>query len=455
MQQFRFQLIVSSRPQQITAMSDPKMLTNESVLPRHLGLFGLWLLVVNGLIGAGIFGLPGGAAKLAGEYSPLIYLFCALLILPILLCMAELASYFRGSGGPVRYGTAAFGPFIGFQAGWLYYIARLVSFAANTVLLVDSIGYFWPAATAGINRSILLSVIIASLTFINVVGSVRAMRSLALLTVIKFAVLILLVVAGAAYLGGQVLPGFNPATVFNSPHNIGAATLLLIYAFVGFESVVVPAGEAKNPARDMPRALILGLLLVTLLYIGIQLVSVAAVPDIASSANPLLDVAASLFGTAGAVVLMLGVVASVAANLLGAIFSTPRASFALAEDGSLPRWFAAVQPRFLTPANSIVFFGVLALLLTLYGSFLWLAAATVVSRLLLYGLTCAAVPVLRPKLAASDSFVLPLGYSIPVLGLAACGWLALQVSLSSVLATTLFVLLGTALYFLARWQAKR
>ena len=150
---------------------------------------------------------------------------------------------------------------------------------------------------------------------------------------------------------------------------------------------------------------------------------------------------------------MLGVVASVAANLLGAIFSTPRASFALAEDGSLPRWFGAVQPHFLTPANSIMFFGVLALMLALYGSFLWLAAATVVSRLLLYGLTCAAVPVLRPKLAVSNSFVLPLGYTIPLLGLAACGWLALQVSLSSVIATALFVLLGTALYFLARWQA--
>lgn len=434
-------------------MPDLKTAVAGDTLPRHLGLFGLWLLVVNGLIGAGIFGLPGGAAKLAGEYSPLIYLFCALLILPILLCMAELASYFRGSGGPVRYGTAAFGPFIGFQAGWLYYIARLVSFAANTVLLVDSIGYFWPAATAGINRSILLSLIISCLTLLNVIGSVRAMRSLALLTVIKFAVLLLLVVAGAAYLGGQMLPTFNPANVFSSPYDIGAATLLLIYAFVGFESVVVPAGEAKNPARDMPRALILGLLLVTLLYVGIQLVSVAAVPAIADSSSPLLDVAASLFGPVGAIILMLGVVASVAANLLGAIFSTPRASFALAEDGSLPRWFARVQPRFLTPANSIIFFGVLALLLTLYGSFLWLAAATVVSRLLLYGLTCAAVPVLRPKLAASDSFVLPLGYTIPLLGLASCVWLALQVSLSSVLATALFVLLGTALYFLARWQA--
>ena len=255
-------------------MPDLKTSAPVHSLPRHLGVFGLWLLVVNGLIGAGIFGLPGGAAKLAGEYSPLIYLFCALLILPILLCMAELASYFRHSGGPVRYGTAAFGAFIGFQAGWLYYIARLVSFAANTVLLVDSIGYFWPAATQGINRILLLTTVIASLTLLNVLGSVRAMRSLALLTVLKFAVLLLLVISGASLLGSQLLPTFNPLTVFNSPYDIGGATLLLIYAFVGFESVVVPAGEAKNPARDMPRALLLGLLLVTVLYIGIQLVTI-------------------------------------------------------------------------------------------------------------------------------------------------------------------------------------
>jgi len=439
-------------------MPDARNITASRALPRHLGLVGLWLLVVNGLIGAGIFGLPGGAAKLAGEYSPLIYLFCALLILPILLCMAELASYFRDSGGPVRYGTAAFGPFVGFQAGWLYYIARLVSFAANSALLVDSIGYFWPAATSGLNRVLLLASIVTGLTLLNVVGSVRAIRSLALLTLVKFAVLLLLLVAGAAVLAqkwGELLPSFNPLNVFSGPHDIGAATLLLVYAFVGFESVVVPAGEAKNPARDMPRALLLGLLLVTLLYIGIQLVSVAAVPAIAQSASPLLDVAAALFGTVGAVVLMLGVVASVAANLLGSIFSTPRASFALAEDGRLPRWFGQVQPRFLTPANSIVFFGILALLLTLYGSFLWLAAATVVSRLLLYGLTCAAVPVLRPKLADSASFVLPFGYSIPLLGFAACIWLATQVSLSSVLATSLFVLLGTGLYFMAQWQNRR
>jgi len=418
-------------------------------LPRHLGLFGLWLLVVNGLIGAGIFGLPGGAARLAGEFSPLIYVFCALLILPILLSMAELASYFRGSGGPVRYGTAAFGPFIGFQAGWLYYIARLVSFAANTVLLVDSIAYFWPAATSGSNRVIILTSIVVVLTLLNVVGSVRAMRSLAALTVIKFAVLLLLVVCGLVLLGPAVLTPFSSFTAA-SGYDFGAATLLLIYAFVGFESVVVPAGEAKNPARDMPRALILGLLLVTLLYLAIQLVSMAAVANIAESTTPLLTVASALLGETGAIILMIGVVASVAANLLGAIFSTPRASFALAEDGNLPQWFATISPRFNTPANSIVFFGALALVLTLYGSFLWLAAATVVSRVLLYGLTCAAVPLLRPKLASADSFVLPGGKLVPLLGMASCVWLATQVSLSSIIATALFILLGTLLYLVSQ-----
>lgn len=425
-------------------------LQKQPQMPRNLGLFGLWLLVVNGLIGAGIFGLPGGTAKLAGEYSALIYLFCALLVLPILLCMAELASYYRGSGGPVRYGTDAFGRFAGFQAGWLYYIARLVSFAANTVLLVDSIGYFFPAAKEGGVRIILLLLIVGMLTLVNLVGSLRAMRSLALLTFLKFAVLLLLVFAGVGLYGVQVLdalPFVAPAQ--SHSYDFGAAVLLLVYAFVGFESVVVPAGEARNPARDMPRALILGLALVTVLYIAIQLVSVTAVPDIENSATPLLDAAAAMFGQTGAILLMVGVVASVSANLLGAIFSTPRVTYALAEDGSLPAWFGRVHARFLTPANSIVFFGALALLLTLYGSFLWLAASTVVSRLLLYGMSSAAVPVLRPRFNNADALVLPFGYLFPVLAMLACIWLAFQVSLSSLIATGSFILLGTLLYRLA------
>jgi amino acid transporter len=419
-------------------------------LPRSLGAWGIWLLVVNGMIGAGIFGLPSGAVAAAGAFSPWIYVLCALLILPVLLCFAELASYFRSTGGPIRYATEAFGPFLGFQAGWLFYVARAIAFSANSVLLVDSIGYFWPAAGSGAARMLLLALIFAGMTLVNVVGAVRAIRSLAALTVLKFAVLAGVVVAGVALLGGDVLRPVSLSPPAGS--DLGAAILLLVYAYVGFESAVVPAGEARRPRRDMPRGLLLGLLAVALLYVAIQLVSMAAVPGIATSATPLLDVAAALLGPVGAGVLMLGVVASVGANLVGTTFSTPRVSYSLALDGSLPAWFGRVHPRFLTPANSIVVYGAISFAMAVFGSFAWLAASSVVSRLLLYSLTCAAVPVLRPRYRGEGRFVLPLGVLVPLLGIAACGWLMLQVSLKSAVLTAAFLVIGCALYALARWR---
>ena len=210
-------------------------------LPRSLGVWGIWLLAVNGLIGAGIFGLPSSAARLAGEYSSLIYVLCALLILPIVLCFAELASYFRSTGGPTRYSTEAFGPFVGFQTGWLYYVSRVGAFAANSALLIDSIGYFWSGATAGTGRILLLALICGGLTFINVIGSVKAIRSLAALTAMKLAALLLLVGVGIGYLGTDVMPHFGGAVP--TAGNIGAAALLLTYAFGGFAFAVIPAGE--------------------------------------------------------------------------------------------------------------------------------------------------------------------------------------------------------------------
>ena len=422
------------------------------MLPRSLGAWAIWLLVVNGMIGAGIFGLPSGAVAAAGAFSPLVYVLCALLILPVLLCFAELASYFRTTGGPIRYATEAFGPFLGFQAGWLFYVARAIAFSANSVLLVDSIGYFWPAAATGAARIILLALICGGLTLVNVVGAVQAIRSLAVLTVLKFAVLIGVVVVGMALLGGAMV---RQVSLVPPPGiDLGAAILLLIYAYVGFESAVVPAGEAHNPKRDMPRGLLLGLLAVALLYVLIQLVSMTAVPGIATSTTPLLDVAAVLMGPVGAGLLMLGVAASVGANLVGTTFATPRVSYSLALDGSLPAWFGRVHPRFLTPANSIMVYGAISFVMAVFGSFVWLAASSVVSRLLLYTLTCAAVPLLRPRYRGMGGFVLPLGYLVPLLGIVACGWLMLQVSQKSAVLTAAFLVIGTGLYALARWRGR-
>jgi amino acid transporter len=334
----------------------------------------------------------------------------------------------------------------------LYYLARLISFSANTVLLTDSIAYFIEGAGTGTGRIISLSIICIGLSVINVLGSVESIRSMTLFTVIKFAVLILLPLGGFILLGSEVIPSFDSPIPPSA--DLGAAALLLIYAFVGFEGAVVPAGEAKRPERDMPLGLLLGLAVVAALYIVIQLVSQAAVPDLANSKTPLLDVSASLFGTTGAILLMVGVAASVLANLVSSMFSATRVTYALSLEKSLPRWFGEVHSRYLTPANSVVFFGVAAFLLAAFGSFTVLAAMTVLSRLFLYGMSCAAIPRLRPQFRGEGRFILRGGYSIPILGIAACVWLMLQVSERSIWMTAIFVGIGSLLFWIGKKQAQ-
>ncbi|WP_289028746.1 APC family permease [uncultured Algoriphagus sp.] len=426
-------------------------LEKQEKLPRNLGLWGIWMLVVNGFIGAGIFGLPSGAADLAGDYSVWIYAFCALLMLPVILSFAEVGSYFRGTGGPIKYGTQAFGGFVGFQGGWLYYLARLISFAANTVLLSDSIAYFFPIAGEGTGRLFTILLTILGLSSVNILGSSESIRSMTFFTVIKFGVLISLVFGGFVLLGDTMVPTFD--SVLPQAGDLGAAALLLIYAFVGFEGAIVPAGEAKKPERDMPMGLILGLIVVVILYMLIQLVAMAAVPNLAESTTPLLDTASNLFGEFGAYFLMVGVATSVIANLISSMFSATRVTYALSLENSLPAWFGKVHTRFLTPANSVLFFGIAALILAAMGSFRFLAAMTVLSRLFLFIMTCAAVPALRPKFRGQGRFILKGGYLIPILGILSCLWLMMQVSWESVWMTGIFVLIGTGLYWIGKRQA--
>ena len=159
--------------------------TETEPLKRQLSAFALWLLAINGIIGAGIFGIPASAQALAGDFSPWLFVLCALLIAPIILCFAELSSAFGNTGGPVLYARSAFGPFVGFQAGWAFYVARLTAFAANLNLLVVSIGYFWPAANEPLVRSGLLGALTAAMVWVNTVGARAAMASLGTLTLLK------------------------------------------------------------------------------------------------------------------------------------------------------------------------------------------------------------------------------------------------------------------------------
>lgn len=430
-----FRVSPGARPSSATVVHD------EEPLLRQLSAAGIWLLAVNGMIGAGIFGVPAGAAALTGIYSPLVFLGCGFLLTAVVLCFAELASYFRGTGGPVLYLRSAFGPMAGFQAGWAFYIARATAFAANLNLLVASLAYFWSPAAGGPVRALLMAAIVALLAWPNIAGTRHAMRSLGLLTLLKLLPLLAVVGFGAVQLGPATFPvGSAPLPDHAA---FGTAALLVIYAFVGWESAVVPGGETRNPARDMPRALILAMVMVTALYVLIQAVAVAVLPGLAASERALVDVGAVLFGPAGAILLTVAVLFSVGGNLAGSMVTAPRLTYALAREGSLPAWLASVHPEARTPRASILCYAVLVLLLAVYGSFVWLAAMSALVRVLIYMACIGAMPRLRRRLGSA-----PGGFRVPGGGFTALGaflvsgLLLLQVRAAAVLVTAAFLLAG-------------
>jgi amino acid transporter len=413
-------------------------------LPRRLGVAALWLLAINGMIGAGIFGVPAEVERLAGAWSPWVFVLCALLIAPVILSFAQLASGFSGTGGPILYVGSAFGAHAGFQAGWAYYVARATAYAANLNLLVTTLAHWWPAAGGPAMRVGLMLAISAAMAWVNVVGARAAMGSLGGLTVLKLAPLVVLAVAGLGWLDADV---FVAAAQPPDAADLGAAVLLAIYAYVGFESTLVPAGEARDPRRDVPRALLWALLAATALYALVQLAAQSLLPSLAQSQRPLVEAGEALLGGAGAAFVSLGIVASVAGNMVGSMFSTARISYRLALDGHLPAWFGQVDARHGTPANSVLFYGAACFLLAASGSFAWLAVLSVLVRLLLYAGCIAALPRLRRE--GAPMIALPGGPAIPLLALVVCAGLLTQVSLGAVGATAALLAVGSALYAIA------
>lgn len=416
-------------------------------LKREISRLGFAAISLNGVIGAGIFALPAVAAAAAGLFSPWLFLICSLMIMTVVLSMARAASFFSGTGGPVTYVSHAFGPFAGFQVGWLYAFSRVTAFAANINLLLTYAAWFWAPLGQGITRQIALTLICAFLTWANVVGLRRGMQAIFAFTLLKLIPLTLIVLLGLTHLNPEVFTGAGLPAL----DGLGESLLVLFYAFVGFEGAVVPAGEGRNPQRDIPRALISSVIAITVLYVSIQIVAVSVIPELGSSKAPLADVALVLMGSAGAALMAAGAVFSVGGNCSSIMFNAPRMVYAMSRQQFLPRWFGAIHPRYGTPANAIVFVGGLALFLSLSGSFVWLAAMSTVVRLLVYVACIVALPRLYTAPGAgAQPFNLPGGYMIPFVGLILCGWLMTFASGQSWLTTAAFSATGAALYLATR-----
>ena len=426
--------------------------SENSSLNRDIGQLGFAAITLNGVIGAGIFALPAVAAAKAGSFSPWLFLICAVLIMTVVLSFARAASFFRDTGGPIQYAGFAFGPFAGFQTGWLTYIGRLSALGANISLMVTYAGWFWEPLGSGLVHQLAVALMFILLAFFNVVGVRQSMSIVFVFSALKLIPLFLLILMGLAHARPEILMHFELPVM----GTLGEAILVLLYAFVGFESAVVPAGEARNPRRDIPRAITITVLIITGVYFLIQLISVSVLPELASSKTPLADVALVLMGGTGAAMLTLGAVFSIGGNCSASMLSAPRMTYALAKLGSLPEWFGKVHPRFRTPVNSIVFYAVLGLVLAVSGSFIWLAVVSTLARLLSYILGVAALPVLERRIETTDSqFRLRGGYFVPGLALLLCLWLTSFASMTAWLTTGGFFLLGSMLYLASSKGGKK
>lgn len=406
-------------------MTDPSPPAGERTLVRALGVRALAATTFNVMIGSGIFVLPAIVAGMMGAAAPVAYVACALAMGLIVLCFAEAGSRVSLTGGPYAYVGVALGPFVGFLAGVLLWLLTLFATAAVASALAGAAAVFWAPLGHSLPRTLFLAAVFALLAWINVRGVRQGTRLVEVVTVAKLLPLLFLVAAGFF-----VAPAASPPAAVE-PGVLGRTMVVLIFAFAGVESALVPSGEVREPARTVPRALAIAMVVVTLLYVAIQLVAQRAL-GVAALAGAheagLSEAARRIAGPVGGTIVAAGAVISMLGHVSGMTLATPRALYALGRDGFIPlasRAIGAVHPRWHTPWVAIIVHAVIAAALAISSSFAPLAILANVSVLILYLLCCIAAFELRRRdvRAGGAPFRVPGGAAVPVAAVLVIAWI--------------------------------
>ncbi len=419
-------------------------------LKRSLSLVDVVALGINGVVGQGIFLLPGLAAAKLGPAAMWAIVAAGVLSFLIALCFAEVGSRFATTGGAYVYAKEAFGDFIGFEVGWMTCCVAVISWAALANGFTVVLGHFVPAVAEGWLQKVTAVGLMAALAGVNVLGAKSGASLSTLFSVAKLLPIALFIAVGAFAIDGSLFVPFAP----QGYEPFAETTLVLLYAYVGFETLVVPAGEMRNPQKSVPLALMLVLAVVSVIYAAVLGVAFGTLPGIAGHPNPVAAASAVVMGPVGGTIIAVGIVVSVFGTNAGAALVSPRRFYAMAERGDLPRILARVHPETGAPVPAIILMCSLSAVLAATGSFRELAVLGVVARFAQYIPTCLAVMVLRRR-GESPGFRLPLGPVVPLLTVGLCLWLLANTAPEKLWKGGLALLLGIPLYGLARWTRSR
>jgi APA family basic amino acid/polyamine antiporter len=397
--------------------------------------------IVNITVGGGIFRLPSAAAAALGPAAPAAYVVCAIAMALIVLCFAEAGSRVSLTGGLYAYVEVAFGPLVGFLTGVMLWAGITAAMAAVSSFFADSLVALFPSLGAGHMRAVTLVVVLVALAALNVAGVRGANRFNAVMTMAKLLPLLLLIVVGIGSVKMQNLAW--PTTPATS--DIARASAVLIFAFLGVETALVPSGEVRDSSRTVPRAIFIAMTGITLLYLAVQIVTQGILgAALVGQKEPLAEAAAVALGAPGRTLILVGTTISMFGYASGMTLSIPRMLFAFGRDGFLPAQLAAVHSRFRTPYVAIVVQTLIVIGLAVSGSFEKLAIIANGSILLVYAACCLAVIELRRKKveAGGTPFRIPLAAVVPALALLVIAWLL--TSLSADEWKSLLVVVGVA-----------
>jgi amino acid transporter len=413
-------------------------------LLRAMGRWTLAALVVNSIIGSGIFALPAVVGRLVGPVAPWAWLVGAAGNGLIMLCFAEVASRFRDAGGAYLYARAALPRFVAIQVGWLAFLTRLSAAAAGANLFVVNLAEFWPPAERPWIRGALLTALLGVLALVNHHG-VRGGAGLSnAFTVGKLLPLAVFLIGGALYFAGE-------GSVARPAEGTGEwlrASLLIAFAYGGYDGAMMAMGEARRPRRDAPFALIAAMVFLAALYTAVQ-VAVDRSLGTTASERPLVDAARLFLGARGGALLAAGAIISVIGYLVANFLNAPRLAYALAEHQDAPAAFGRVHPLHRTPFVAVWLFAAAVWALALYGSFEWNAMLSAVARLFVYGSTCAALLVLRRRDPAGARLRLPGGAVLAWLGMGLCALLVSRMGRAEFVAIAAVAAIGLVHWLVA------
>lgn len=425
-------------------------------LSREIRKWDLVALLVNVTVGAGILRLPADVQKIVGNYSLAAFVVCALIIGLIALCFAEVGSRFSGTGGPYLYAREAFGPTLAFLVGWLMWLTRLAGFATLAQIFIAYLAYFWPPAEAGLPRIAIITGLVLVLTVINMIGVKESARTSDILTISKLVPLVLFVAVGLFFIS----PARFTLTTMPSLGSFSAAVFILVYAFSGFEAVLVNSGEIRQPQRVIPFSLMVGLGASVVLFLLIQVVCIGTFPNLAGSERPVADASQNFLGALGPVIISAGALVGIFGTLNVIMLACTRLPFAMAAQGQLPAQLARVHRRFRTPHLSILVCAAIVFLLSLSGTFIYALKVTVITRVLVYASTCVALPVLRrrAKMRASIGtqedvpafFKAPGGIMVSIVCVILCLWLLANSGWREARDVSIAIAIGLVIYAATR-----